>query len=150
MAVRAQLIQMTAEKFELFTRLYAATEESDKNFEELAGRRGARDYVEGLGRSIVNQSVAAIYAFVKHVGFPLVDCFRTGLEEAYAGIQPPFPYTLTHVPVVGVTSVEVQSSVPPGGEAGGSDGTTPSAHIHSKPSTISAIGSRGRSKRARR
>lgn len=35
-----------------------------------------------------------------------------GLQDAYIVSQLSFPYTLTHIPAVGVTSVEVHSPTP--------------------------------------
>lgn len=81
--------------------------ESEKKLEELTGLRGAHNLVESLVRSIVNQSIGALDAFINQVGVQLVDCLRTGLEEVYAGSQLPFPYKLAYDFGVGATSAEV-------------------------------------------
>lgn len=87
---------MTAEKLELSARLGAVAVKSDKRFKELAVVRSACDRVEGLVPLTVARSVKALNAFVNQVGTQLVSCFRTGLENEYAGSQLAFLYTLTN------------------------------------------------------
>lgn len=82
--------------------------------------------------------------------FPLVDRFRTGLQEAYAGTQLSFLCTLTHVSGVGSGSVEEQSSVSPAGEAWGSAATNSTAPVPPKTSTRPARRSGGRFRKVRR
>lgn len=105
--VKAQLVQVTAETLKLSMKWDAVLAETDKKHEELAGVHSARDCVEDLERYIVNQSVGTVDAFVNQVGVQLVDRFCAGLEDTYAGSQVPFSYRITHVSVVGASSVEV-------------------------------------------
>lgn len=96
------------DKLELSTNLGAVVVESNKILEEVAVVRGARDHVQRLVRSIVVQFVEALDASVNQVENHVVDCFCTGLENAYDGSKLAFPYTLAHVSGVGTASLEVQ------------------------------------------
>lgn len=73
MRVRAQLVQVTAEKLELSAKLGAVVTESNKMLKKLAFIHGARDRIESLVQSTVSQSVKALYSFVNQVGIQLVD-----------------------------------------------------------------------------
>lgn len=59
--VRLQLVKVTAERLELFIKLHAIKEKSDKRLEDLAavrgGGRGAFDRAKELVRFIVGKSV---------------------------------------------------------------------------------------------
>lgn len=91
--------------------------------------RGARDLIERLLQSIADQSVGDLYALVNEVETLLVDCFRTGLENAYARSQLAFPCILTHMYRLGTAFVAVQSPAHPCGNAGSVIGTSPSTPI---------------------
>lgn len=67
-AVKAQLIQMAAEKPELSMNLNAMASNSDRRLEKLPGLRGARDRVKGLLRCIVDQSIRALDVIANQVG----------------------------------------------------------------------------------
>lgn len=80
--VKAQLVQVTADKLELSTKLDPVMAESDKGLKEWADVHCARDRIDGLVGSIVGLSVQAREAFVNQTGTQLVDFFHTGLENA--------------------------------------------------------------------
>lgn len=138
---------MTAEKLELSTKLNAVDVEFEKRLEEQVDVRGVRNCAEGFVRSIVNQSVRALHAFVNPMCVQLVNCSRLGLEESYASSKSPFSYMLTHVSDIGVPRVEVQIPVSLAWEGEDSAGTYPSAPVPQKPSTPPAKGSYSRSKK---
>lgn len=99
--------------------------EFDKSLEELVGVCGAHDRVDGLVRSILNQSVGALDEFINRVVVQMVGRFRSSLADAFAGSHFPFPYTLTHVSGIRATGVEMQSPARPSEEAMCSAGTNP-------------------------
>lgn len=98
---------MPAENVDLSTKFNAVASGCDKRFEELTGLRDVRDHARGLVESIFDQSIGARQAFVNEVGVQLVNRFRTGLEEAYAGSQLAVTYKLTHLSGVRAISIEV-------------------------------------------
>lgn len=80
MRVKAQLVQVTAKKLVLSTKLGAAVAEFEMSSEKLVVVRGTRDLLMRLGKSIVGQSVRALDVFVNQAGTQLVDRPRSGLE----------------------------------------------------------------------
>lgn len=104
---KAQLVQVTMQRFESSTKLGAVAGKKDKSQEEMADVRSTCYCIERLVRSIVGKTVEALDAFVDQAGNQLVDRLLVELEGAYAVSRLAWSHKLTHVSGVGVPTVEV-------------------------------------------
>lgn len=126
---------MTTEKLELSTKPVVVAAESDKSLKDLAVVHGACSRVEGLIRSILSQTMEAPDTSGNQAITQLVNLFRTGLENEYAGSQLAFPYPLAHVCGVEAVRNDVQCPAPPRGEGGITAATNPSMPVPPQPPT---------------
>lgn len=99
--VKAPLIVVVTEKPDLPTKLDAVAVESHKKLGRWDVVGGSFHRIERLVRTIVDQTIETLDAFAGQIITQSVDCFRNGLENAYAGSKLAFSYTLTHVDGVG-------------------------------------------------
>lgn len=88
-------------KLEPSTILDTVAAECHKRLEELIVMHGARDRVDGIEHSNLDQFFGALDALVSQVSVQLMDYFSTGFEDVYNGSQLPLPFTLAHAFGVG-------------------------------------------------